>query len=149
MIRLRRLLKVCNSSSVSPYKNVLTLIHLDGKELKADVDQMRRLSSSNVIFSDCGASLMSLQETNYGIAFIVGSPHQTHLRTITLLAILTRREPQTGSFKGTFSKPGSHRIHFFGSMENVRFIFLVFFPPDTLTTYCICSWVGQERPLVC
>ena len=127
-------------SSIISHDSGLTLIHLDGKEIK-------RSSSPIAICFDCGASLMSLQETNCGTAFTLGSPHQTRPRIITLLAILTRREPQPGSFKGTSSKPGSQRIHFFGSTENVRLSSLASFTPDILATCCI-SWLWQEHSLV-
>jgi len=92
--------------------------------MQKTADDVNRLSRS----SEC-LSLTSLiltvehhnlsQETNYGTTFANGFPLRTHPRTITSRVVLIRREQQTGSFKGAFSKDGKKRIHSFGFMENV------------------------------
>jgi hypothetical protein len=86
------------------------------------------------------------QKTNYERGSINGSPRLTHRRTTTLRMQLIIKERQRGSLKEVSFKNGRQRVRFFGYMESVRFTSLI--PRCPLTTYCICSWFWQERPLV-
>src|SRR6266851_8806258 len=98
----------------------------DGKNTRAvmqraanDVDQVKRLSFANHTDIYVWAQ-PSMQRTNCDKIFAGGSLLQIHLRTITLLATRTMRELRHGSSREASSRNGSPRVHFFGSMVNVR-----------------------------
>ena len=69
---------------------------------------------------------MRVQSLSQGInndrTFVDGSPHLTHLRIITLRAMLITREQQHGSFGAAFTRIGNQLGRFSGSMGNVRLI---------------------------
>ena len=98
----------------------LTVVQLDGKEARAVMDEMKRSSSYNPIGSDRVGSYI-LQEHSHGVIFINGSLRRTHQPITILRVLLTRRERQTGSFKGVSSPDGSQQIPIrcFGFMANV------------------------------
>jgi len=50
-----------------------------------------------------------------------GCHPRIHQRTTTLLVKLTMTELQSGSFKELPLGNGKRQVHYFGSMENVRF----------------------------
>ena len=62
----------------------------------------------------------SFQGNNCEIASTNGSLRQTHQRTITSPVVLITRKQQTGFSTEEYTKNGSQRVHFSGSMENVR-----------------------------
>ena len=132
--------------SQSAKKKCLTIMQLDGKEARAIMDEVKRLSSPNSIGSDCGCSYI-LQDPSHGTTFINGSLRLTRPPITTLPVLLIRRELQTGSFKAVSSQDGSQQIpiRYFGFMANMRPTLPASHP---LMKYCTCSRLGQKHPLV-
>jgi hypothetical protein len=88
-----------------------------------------------------------MQRINYDRIFAGGSLHQIHLRTITLFATRTMMELRHGSFREVSSRNGSPRVHFFGSIVNVRSS--TFSPLGDLMELYFQSRIRQECSLVC
>ena len=95
------------------------------------VDEVKRTSSPNRIIADYEAQPISFQETNSGRAFAIGSPRQTHRRTITSHVIPIKRKRRPGFLKAASFKSGSQQDLVFGSMENVCNVLRLF--PTTPT----------------
>jgi len=125
---LKRLDKLTDEEARMATAQALRVTHT----VAEDVYQVKRSSFANLVSSDCGVLTRPWQETNCGIAFTNGSPHQTRPRTITLRVALIKSERQTGSFKGASSPGGNQQIRYFGFTESVCPMSLAFFPHDPL-----------------
>ena len=86
----------------------------------------------------------SFQGNNYERTFTNGSPHRTHQRTITLHVLLITRKLQTGSSKVEYIRNGCQRVHFSGSMENVRPVSL----PSRYPLMASCNVAGSGKSVL-